>query len=379
MEWYRIEAKANRKAVVQVYGYIGDSWDSESVTAKKFFKQVNDLDVDEIELHINSQGGSVPDGNAIYNLLKAHKAAVRVVIDGWALSAASVVAMAGDTVEMPENAMMMIHDPMALVGGNASDMRKTADVLDKWKTGLVAAYRDKTGLPEDRIERMMSDETWMTAKEAALLGFADTVTGAVEIEACFDEDALKRFRHAPAEFVNLAIRKPLAKEEPQNMEITAEFLKKNHPAIVAALIAEAITAAYLKEKHPAVAAELAAEGRTAERERIQAVLASSMPGHEDLVHGLAFDGKTTAAEAAVQILAAEKQIRAGVVAKLGKDAVKPLGHVEPPVVDPAKPEFMALVEAHMKEAKCRKSEAIQAVRASHPALYDAWLKSQQKK
>ncbi len=73
-DWYKITATANRKAVIQVYGYIGDSWDSESVTAKNFFKEVSDLAVDAIELRINSPGGSVFDGYAIYNLLKEHKA-----------------------------------------------------------------------------------------------------------------------------------------------------------------------------------------------------------------------------------------------------------------------------------------------------------------
>lgn len=313
MEWYRIENAANRKAVMSVFGYIGDSWDSESVTARKFFSQLQELDVDDIELHINSQGGSLPDGNAIYNALRNHKARVHVVVDGMALSAASVVAMAGDVVEMPENAMMMIHDPNTYASGNAEDMRKIADVLDKWKVGIVAAYRLKTGLPEERITAMMSEETWMTAREAKLLGFADQVGGAALIEACVHEDAFHRFRHAPMEVMNVFVKKPEnSKEGEKEMNITIELLRDKHPDLVTALLEEGRAA-----------------GAQAERERIQGVLAESIPGHEALVQDLAFDGRTSPADAARQILAAERKVRGSARDRLDRDAPPPVPHAEP--------------------------------------------------
>lgn len=102
--------------------------------------------------------------------------------------------MSGDTITMPENSLMMIHDPAGMVVGNADDMRDMAEALDKVKTGLMSAYRNKTGLNEERISELMSEETWMTASEAKLLGFADEVTEAVKIAASFD---LKMFKNVP--------------------------------------------------------------------------------------------------------------------------------------------------------------------------------------
>lgn len=342
-DWYKITATANRKAVIQVYGYIGDSWDSESVTAKNFFKEVSDLAVDAIELRINSPGGSVFDGYAIYNLLKEHKASVHVKIDGLAASIASVIAMAGDTIEMPENAMMMIHDPSGIVIGTASDMRKMAEALDKIKAGIMASYRSKTGMNDEKLGRLMSDETWFTAKEAVLLGFSDKMTGEEKVENAFNEKAagaFARFKNVPAQVLNvvsISNHSNKHKKENEKMEITAEFLKKDHPQIVAALISEAITGAFLKEKHADVVEALVKgareEAATAERDRIQAVLASSMPGHEGLVNTLAFDGETTAEQAAVQILAAEKKVRENVKGKIEADSIKPMNHAEPPAND----------------------------------------------
>ena len=126
--------------------------------------------------------------------MKRLSARKTVWIDGIAASIASVVAMAGDEIFMPENAMMMIHDPAGIVVGTAPDMRAMADALDRIKGGLVAAYRDRTGKPDDEVERLMTAETWMTAAEAVAGGFADRVDKPAAISARFD---LSRFRNAP--------------------------------------------------------------------------------------------------------------------------------------------------------------------------------------
>lgn len=179
-------------AEILIYDEIG----AFGITAKQFAGDLKALGkAARITLRINSPGGSVFDGLAIHNSLKRLSAHKTVWIDGIAASIASVIAMAGDEIVMPENAMMMIHDPAGVVVGAAPDMRAMAEALDRIKGGLVAAYRDRTGKPDDEIERLMADETWMTATEAVAAGFADRVDKPIRATAHFD---LSRFRNVPA-------------------------------------------------------------------------------------------------------------------------------------------------------------------------------------
>ncbi|MCK5219101.1 Clp protease ClpP, partial [bacterium] len=123
--------KAEKKVEILIYDQIGEDWFGDGVQAKKFAEELRDLgDIETIELRINSPGGSVWDGNAIYNTLRGHKATVNVTIDGLAASIASVIAMSGDTITMPENALMMIHNPATIAFGEAEEMRKAANMLD---------------------------------------------------------------------------------------------------------------------------------------------------------------------------------------------------------------------------------------------------------
>jgi ATP-dependent Clp endopeptidase proteolytic subunit ClpP len=174
--WYKITAKAN-KAKILIYEQIGETFFGEGVSAKKFINELDGLNVSSIDLHINSPGGNVFDGTSIYNALVAHDAVVNVIIDGIAASIASVIAMAGDTIEMPENSLLMIHDPSALVMGTAKDMEKMAEILGKIKGGMIKSYQTKLAMDDDEISEMMSSETWLTANEAAELGIVDKKTG----------------------------------------------------------------------------------------------------------------------------------------------------------------------------------------------------------
>lgn len=132
-----------------------------------------------INVWINSYGGSVFAAAGIYNALKEHTGVVTTIVDGIAASAASVIAMAGERVEITPVGMLMIHDPItSLEGGRASQFRRTADVLDKVKETIVNAYTVKTGLDRQEIARMMEEETYMTPMEAVRLGFADTIRNA---------------------------------------------------------------------------------------------------------------------------------------------------------------------------------------------------------
>ena len=193
-----VQAQSDTEAVIYIYGDIGESFfDEEAQTAATIRNQLSALgDVKDITVRINSRGGNVFDGLAIYNLLKDHPAAVLVKIDGLAASAASIIAMAGDIVAMPKTAQMMIHDPWMLAVGNSRDMRKAADILDEIRDSMLGAYLDKTGMPEEEVRQLVEDETWMGAARAIELGFADEqIVQESQAENRFD---LSWFKNAPA-------------------------------------------------------------------------------------------------------------------------------------------------------------------------------------
>lgn len=151
-------------------------WFEEPATAPNAFKnELNQFKGKDITVWIDSYGGSVFAAAGIYNALKEHDGKITVKIDGKAMSAASVIAMAGDEILMSPVAVMMIHNPLTYAYGNMHDLRKVADVLDTVKDSIVNAYVTKTGRSRDRISQMMDDETWMSANVAVKEGFADGV------------------------------------------------------------------------------------------------------------------------------------------------------------------------------------------------------------
>jgi ATP-dependent Clp endopeptidase proteolytic subunit ClpP len=182
--WYKIENKAD-KAEIWIYESIGeDFWSGGGVTAKKFQEELAAIKAKQIDLHINSPGGAVFDGIAIYNLLKQHPATIDTYIDGLAASIASVIALSGSRVIMAANALFMIHNPSGFVMGTAEDMRKTADVLDKVRSTMSGVYSGKTGKAEKEINGLLDDETWFTADEAMAAGFVDEISDEMDLAAC---------------------------------------------------------------------------------------------------------------------------------------------------------------------------------------------------
>ncbi len=200
--WYSITNKSAEVAEITIYEEIGFF----GVTAKDFCEEMKGVGDRKIVLRLNSPGGDVFDGLAIYNRLKEHAPGVEVRIDGLAASMASVIAMAGAPIRMAENAMLMIHNPNGLVAGDSDDMREFADVMDKVKGALITAYerrlvdasaRSSTDSPD--IAALMDAETWFTAAEALAAGFVDEITPALKIAATFDT---RRFRNAPNPIAN---------------------------------------------------------------------------------------------------------------------------------------------------------------------------------
>lgn len=151
-------------------------WFGEPATAPNAFKsELKEFKGKDLTVWIDSYGGSVFAGASIYNALKEHDGKITVKIDGKAMSAASVIAMAGDEILMSPVAVMMIHNPLTRAQGNMHDLRKVADVLDTVKDSIINAYVTKTGRPRNKISQMMDDETWMSSNVAVKEGFADSV------------------------------------------------------------------------------------------------------------------------------------------------------------------------------------------------------------
>ncbi|MEE3046648.1 MAG: ClpP-like prohead protease/major capsid protein fusion protein [Pseudomonadota bacterium] len=162
---------------VLLYGVIGDDWDG--LDSAAVIRDIDALgEIPELHIRINSPGGFIYEGLAIYNYLVAHSAKVIVHIDSLAASMASVIAMAGDQIIMPPNASMMIHNPWDVAFGEADDFRKKADNLDRLKDQIVGIYAARTGQDATRLSELMDVETWMTAQEAVADGFADEIAEA---------------------------------------------------------------------------------------------------------------------------------------------------------------------------------------------------------
>lgn len=185
---YRIVCQGDDEAEILIYDTIGPSWWEETVTAKQFVKDLKAIgDKKNLHVRINSPGGSVFDGIAIYNALTNHKGQVKVTIEGIALSMASGIAMAGDTINMADNALMMVHNPQGWAQGESKDLRAYADLMDKVKGNLIKAYVNKSGKDDAEISALMDAETWMTAEEAFTLGLIDNVIEASgNVAASFD-------------------------------------------------------------------------------------------------------------------------------------------------------------------------------------------------
>ena len=151
-----------------------ESFWGDEITPQMFRDELNAGEGD-VTVWINSPGGNVFAAAEIYTMLKDYKGSITVKIDEIAASAASVVAMAGDTVQMSPVAMLMIHDPSTVAMGNTKDMEKAIEVLNEVKESIINAYASKSGLSHARIANLMSNETWMNAKKAVELGFADEI------------------------------------------------------------------------------------------------------------------------------------------------------------------------------------------------------------
>lgn len=300
--WWEIKnsaAEDNTPAELLIYGYIGE-WDE--VSSADVVKQLKAITSDTINVRINSYGGSVFTAQAILSSLKRHPANVTVYIDGIAASAATIIAMAGDKIIIPSNAMMMIHNPWTFAAGDADELRDIAEMMDKVRDSILAAYSEKTGLSNERLIELMNDETWLSADEAVALGFADEVEKAMRLAASLHDGVLSlngmsfeasRFSKLPDSLAKLS--------QLENKQPTAPTVKQKE---------EIVNLEELKNKHPDLYNQVFNSGQEAgvkaERERIKLIENSVIPGHDELVNKAKFETGISAEVLALEILNAER-------------------------------------------------------------------------
>lgn len=212
-------AENGREAEVSIYDAIGGY----EINAKQFVNELNEIQSETIHLRINSPGGSVIDGNAIFNALKRHPAKVIAHIDGLAASMASVIAMAGDEVHMADNALLMIHNPWTISMGDADELRADADLLDKMQASILTAY-GRSQYEAEEIRDLMDKETWFTAQEAFDAGFVDHIETGLRAAAC-DITAMAQGSElvVPAEKQVASLNKQIEAITKASAELSAEL------------------------------------------------------------------------------------------------------------------------------------------------------------
>jgi ATP-dependent Clp protease protease subunit len=156
-----------------------------------FIDSIRPLEGKDINLRIMSAGGSVDQGIAIYNAIKRRRGKTVAYVDSVAASIASVITMAADSIVMTKGSKMMVHKPWTIVAGNSTEMRKMADLLDKYEEGLVDIYQSRTNLDKDNLLALLEEETWLTPSEAVDLGFADSIEGVAKEEPKVPRNAFK--------------------------------------------------------------------------------------------------------------------------------------------------------------------------------------------
>lgn len=181
-DWYSLKAATEDEAEIVIYDYIGWPYND----PVDLVRALGELGPQSVTVRINSPGGDVFDGMAIFNALRSHKGRVTTRIEGLAASMASIIALAGKEVQAYANTMFMIHNPRVVVAGDHDDLREVADIVEKMRNNMVDVYAQASGVGKKELRDLMKAETWFTAKEAKEKGFIDTVLDGKGMKAAFD-------------------------------------------------------------------------------------------------------------------------------------------------------------------------------------------------
>jgi len=172
-----VHNEETKTSEITIYGVIGTSWWNDSFSASDIDEALKAAGDNDIVINLNSPGGDAFDGISIFNRLKRHKGKVTIHVDGWACSAASIIAMAADELIMELGSMFMYHEASNIVWGTKQAMRKEADILEELEEGLIDIYMTKTNLTREEVRANLDAETWLSARTAVEQGFANRVAG----------------------------------------------------------------------------------------------------------------------------------------------------------------------------------------------------------
>lgn len=327
---FRAAADKSTAPELILYGDIAsETWWGDEVTPRQFSDELNALGaVSEIVVRINSGGGDVFAANAIYTRLKDNPAKITVKIDGWAGSAATIVAMAGDVIEIPGNGVFMVHDPKMGARGyfSAEDFVKAAEELNVIKNSIVNGYALKTKKDPEEIAAIMAAETWYDGKQAVDAGFCDrlmfedaktTVENMGKVVVNSVSMDLERFPNLSVSLLNRLTASTSGgfSNTPTTPKITEKERKTMGPENK-----EIKTPADLKAAFPDLVKQIEDAATTAERKRIQDIEGVALAGFEQIVNAAKFDNPVSAGDVATQIVAAQKKQAAGYIADRNDDA-----------------------------------------------------------
>lgn len=327
---FRAAAEENAAPELILYGDIAsETWWGDEVTPRQFTEELDALGaVPEIVVRINSGGGDVFAANAIYTRLKDNAAKITVKIDGWAASAATIVAMAGDVIEIPGNGVFMVHDPsMGLLGYfNEADLVKLTDEIKVIKQSIVNGYALKTGKPADEIASIMAAETWYDGKQAVEAGFCDklmfedaetTVENGAKIVVNSVSLDLNRYPNMTISLLNrLTARTPggfsntITQNTPKRSEESMDGIK------------DIKTVDGLKAAFPDLTKQIEEAAVDAERKRIQDIEDVALAGFETIVNDAKFKNPISAGDVAKAIVAEQKKQGGKYIQDRDGDAVK---------------------------------------------------------
>lgn len=318
---FRMENVTDKTADIYMYGTVMNEkwWSDDEIVPTEVIKALNEVKGKDLNVHIHSGGGHVVAAMAIYTQLAQHEGKKTIIIDGLAASAATLIAMAGDEIRMSESGLFMIHNVSGWSMGDANQMRKDAELIEKMSSVALELYASKTGKSQEEIRQMMDDETWMTAKEAKELGFVDSVIkfkSDAEPQMMADGavmwcgvDVTQYKNRLPATM--LAKQSVNSQPKPNNQpkgepQMTLEELKEKYPEVYQQAISDAVA----KAKEEAIATE---------RARMQAIDEIAEPGHEELVKKAKYDLNMTAGDFAIEAMKVNKANLANMQAQRQKE------------------------------------------------------------
>ena len=322
--WNFVPATGTKPPEMLLYGPIASqrSWWEDRVTPAQFNQELAAIgDVEELVVRINSPGGDVFAAHAIYCRLRDIEAKITVKIDGWAASAATIVAMAGDVIQIPRNGVFMIHDPAMTVWDTykAADFEKLAQELKVIKQSIVNTYAGRTKMKDEDIAAMMQEETWWTGDQAVEKGFCDSIMFEAEPQTVIENARkvivnsvpldLSRFKTVPTMLLNSPAQgglQNISHKDEKGGKGTMDEQIKTVPA--------------LEAKYPDLVNQIRTEAVNSERERIKSIMDTAPAGYESIVEDALFKTPVDAGQVALKIVAEQKKAGAKYLAAVAKDA-----------------------------------------------------------